>query len=686
MPFILDNNSSLLLSDNFNTENNGVGTVNYVNLTNWNVTRGSVDLAGQGGFDNFFPGNVLYVDLDGSSISGGKLESKTTFNFNPGDKVTLQFSLAGSQRGDINSVTVSLGSLFTETFNLNSTQPFTQINRSFVVTSVTSGNLVFDHPGGDNFGLLLDNVKLSKTTNEIITGSVQDCDSPGSSIGDPHLKTFDGIRYDFQGVGEFTLVKSTTDDLEIQTRQQPWGNSTSFSVNTAIAIKLHGQRIGFYLDSVNSVKINGNDTAIANDTIYPVGQNLIARQGKTYIVFSANGDRIEVTFNGSHINLDLCLADNRQGKVVGLLGNDNGSVDDDFALRNGIVIGGSISDGQLYGDYGKSWRITQATSLFDYALGQDTNSFTDITFPSNIITAATLSPEQRAAAQQIAQNAGITDPNLLEDAILDIALTGGAPEFIQGYADLQQQATANNLEEPINRKGSKKNDTLTGGNNHDTLIGRKGKDTLIGNEGDDYLDGGKGNDNLDGGRGNDSLYCGNGNDSLIGGKGNDILDGGKNGDSLDGGDGDDNIIGGKGNDTLIGGKGNDNLDGGKDKDILTGVDANFPNAGFGEIDILTGGGDKDQFILGDVNQFYYNDGNDTDLGLSDYALITDFQVGKDSIQLHGTKSNYILSESPSSLPSGTGIFYQTLDKNELIGIVQGVANLSIESNYFTFVG
>ncbi|HBK66913.1 MAG TPA: polysaccharide deacetylase, partial [Cyanobacteria bacterium UBA11166] len=169
-------------------------------------------------------------------------------------------------------------------------------------------------------------------------------------------------------------------------------------------------------------------------------------------------------------------------------------------------------------------------------------------------------------------------------------------------------------------------------------------------------------------------------------KGNDILDGGKNGDSLDGGDGDDNIIGGKGNDTLIGGKGNDNLDGGKDKDILTGVDANFPNAGFGEIDILTGGGDKDQFILGDVNQFYYNDGNDTDLGLSDYALITDFQVGKDSIQLHGTKSNYILSESPSSLPSGTGIFYQTLDKNELIGIVQGVANLSIESNYFTFVG
>ena len=35
----------------------------------------------------------------------------------------------------------------------------------------------------------------------------------GDDVGDPHLKTFDGFRFDFQHVGEYTLVHSTKDDL-----------------------------------------------------------------------------------------------------------------------------------------------------------------------------------------------------------------------------------------------------------------------------------------------------------------------------------------------------------------------------------------------------------------------------------------------------------------------------------------
>ncbi|WP_306297041.1 Calx-beta domain-containing protein [Nostoc sp. C052] len=272
-------------------------------------------------------------------------------------------------------------------------------------------------------------------------------------IGDPHLTTFDGIHYDFQGVGEFTTLKSTTDDFEIQTRQQPWNGSTRVSVNTAIALKINGQRIGFYLNDPNPVKINGTATAIADGALYALGQNLITHNGNTYTVFSANGDQIQVTLNGSYMNLGLGLADNRKGKVVGLLGNDNGNTNDDFALRDGTVIGGTISNEQLYGDYANSWRITQPTSLFDYATGQDTNTFSDRTFPTNIVTAATLPADQRAAAQQIAQNAGITDPTILEDAILDIALTNAAPEFIQAYIALQREITVNAPNTLINPDG-----------------------------------------------------------------------------------------------------------------------------------------------------------------------------------------------------------------------------------------
>jgi hypothetical protein len=155
--------AATLLSDNFNAENSGIAAGNYTGFANWNVTRGSVDLIGNGSSD-FIPGNGLYLDLDGSTFAAGKLESKNTYSFNAGDTINLDFKLAGSQRGDVNSVTVSLGSLYNEMFTLPSATPFTTITRSFTVASATSAGLIFDHAGGDSFGLLLDNVVLSSTS------------------------------------------------------------------------------------------------------------------------------------------------------------------------------------------------------------------------------------------------------------------------------------------------------------------------------------------------------------------------------------------------------------------------------------------------------------------------------------------------------------------------------------------
>jgi RHS repeat-associated protein len=271
--------------------------------------------------------------------------------------------------------------------------------------------------------------------------------APGST-GDPHLTTLDEVRYDFQAAGEFTFVKSTTDDFEIQVRQQGTTGS-NFSVNTAIAIKADGQRITIDNQSSQSLIINGNSVNLANGELYAIGKTLITRQGGGYTVITANNDQVAL----SGININLNLAENRQGKVVGLLGNYNSDRNDDFALRDGTVIGGSISKQQLYGQYADSWRITQATSLFDYAPGKDTNSYTDRTFPKTVITAATLTPQQRSAAEQIARNAGITDPDTLEDAILDIALSNGDPQFIQSAVGQQRLVTVNGTNTLINPDG-----------------------------------------------------------------------------------------------------------------------------------------------------------------------------------------------------------------------------------------
>jgi Putative Ig domain/Domain of unknown function (DUF4114)/von Willebrand factor type D domain len=216
------------------------------------------------------------------------------------------------------------------------------------------------------------------------------------------------------------------------------------SANAAIAIKIGGQRIALYANQPQKLVINGTATTLPNGGLYAAGQNLITRQGNQYSIITANNDLILVNDRGTFLNINLGLADNRKGKVVGLLGNFNDNRNDDFALRNGTAIGNTITNQQLYGDYGNSWRITQETSLFDYAAGTSTATFTDLTFPRNIVTINTLTPQQRAAAEQIARAAGITAPDVLEDAIVDIFLTNGAPEFIQGALN-QQRLTIPNL-------------------------------------------------------------------------------------------------------------------------------------------------------------------------------------------------------------------------------------------------
>ncbi|EKD10465.1 Ig-like domain-containing protein [Limnospira platensis] len=118
-------------------------------------------------------------------------------------------------------------------------------------------------------------------------------------------------------------------------------------------------------------------------------------------------------------------------------------------------------------------------------------------------------------------------------------------------------------------------------------------------------------------------------------------------------------------------------------DWLNGTDPNSSNPGRGQIDILTGNGGFDTFVLGDSNSVYYDDGIDDQPGWQDYALITDFD--NDVIQLHGSSEDYRLADSPQGLPNGLAIFYKGDVTDELIGIVQGMNNISLNSSSFVYV-
>lgn len=144
-----------LFSDTFDGEALALNT----SLDNWTVSDGTIDVVGTGSFD-FYPGNGNYVDLDGSSQNAGTITTNTLFNLLAGT-YTLNFQLGGSTRGDSNSVTVALGSVYSEVFTLASNAGLQNISRTFTLGAAAgSGALSFAHAGGDNLGLLLDDVSL----------------------------------------------------------------------------------------------------------------------------------------------------------------------------------------------------------------------------------------------------------------------------------------------------------------------------------------------------------------------------------------------------------------------------------------------------------------------------------------------------------------------------------------------
>jgi hypothetical protein len=137
---------------------------------------------------------------------------------------------------------------------------------------------------------------------------------------------------------------------------------------------------------------------------------------------------------------------------------------------------------------------------------------------------------------------------------------------------------------------------------------------------------------------------------------------------------------------------NDIITGGNGKDRISGVlsSGTAPESmGVGQIDVLTGRRGNDVFVLGDSRGVFYDDGIVGNLGTSDHALIKDFKLKKDKLQLK--KENSYLFESSD----GNLFLYSDLNQNrrlenvgvnqdELIAVLEGVTALG--KNDFVMVG
>ena len=134
---------------------------------------------------------------------------------------------------------------------------------------------------------------------------------------------------------------------------------------------------------------------------------------------------------------------------------------------------------------------------------------------------------------------------------------------------------------------------------------------------------------------------------------------------------------------LWGSTSNDKIIGGDGNDTLTGVakeGSAAVNLGKGQIDTLTGGAGKDVFVLGDSRGVFYNDNLNANSGNSDYALITDFSLIDDKLQL--LSGRYLTTVSGGNLSlywdrnNNGNLNLSGKNQDEMIALISGVTTLS----------
>lgn len=274
------------------------------------------------------------------------------------------------------------------------------------------------------------------------------------SRGDPHLLTFDGLDYDFQGAGEFVLFEPVAGPTPtVQVRQEPSsGICSNVALNTAVATQLGGVRVHLDSDPGRELLLDGEPGSLPGATLLlPTGDS-IRRQDSTVTLQWATGERLAVrgVGTGRSLDVDASLPDVAKGQVRGLLGTYDGNRANDLTSRDGAVTSAPVIWDEVVA-FGETYRIGADESLFTYGPGKSTDSFNIAGFPSGPVSLADLPDDVRSAAEQTCLDAGLENDVALSNCILDVGCTGD-PSFAESHLGVQaEQSLA--LSVPIDFSG-----------------------------------------------------------------------------------------------------------------------------------------------------------------------------------------------------------------------------------------
>ncbi|KAL3927343.1 MAG: hypothetical protein SGBAC_013124 [Bacillariaceae sp.] len=245
--------------------------------------------------------------------------------------------------------------------------------------------------------------------------NLSNCDRAGE-FGDPNIRTFDSLRYAFQGKGEYVLFRSDSTGAQVQGRFEKSGERVSLATGFAatggsnvphVEISIDPTDIDKVLVLVDKFIVPVPDLYVDENTVITVSNNVYK------VFFKASKMSIVARYRRSsfrHLDIEVRLPPSFPSTdIVGLYGSPDGNPANEWMAADGVILPIDLQGAAIY-TYGTTqWCIRQvAQSLFSYNGVNDFAFYTgcDDPFPGIVDTST--------ASQELRELCGVDEACLVE--------------------------------------------------------------------------------------------------------------------------------------------------------------------------------------------------------------------------------------------------------------------------------